>query len=747
MSVLIIVLWTISYFSNESRLTQINEHLAVFYETSQPLSHQQNYHEKETLAALKEIYQSSQVYRVDQDDIPNNIQYGLYQGDNLTELNNAYFQQLNQLLIPAISQRLLAQMNNHQDNSELLYQSLKAYLMLGTTQRLDKEFMKQWMLLDWQQRYQDSIVIEELTIHFDNALNHLSEITLDKPHVEKIRALLLQVPLAEQVYLRLKQEAKGQGEDYSFTKDIGSHLHNVFIGTDKIIPWLYTKAGYQTYFQKNSAAFIKEFLQDDWVLNTRYTEFTIENFKSFYNDVETLYMKDYIHYWDQALMTIKVKSFQSFDQFVQLLDVISGEKQPFKQILAETKENTLLSAFNLSAINTLPNISGLKGGKALLDILPSSLSAKAYRLKKVMDTGSQIAELNAETLKKVQEKEQINLLEHHFSAIHNTFQFDPVSSALMTQVQEELTQLLNVLNKINLSEDKQEAIFIQVKRYLKGEGFDSQLELLAQRSPEPLKSWIHQLRTNIWSVALNNTGQYINQQYQNKVYSFYKERLINRYPLFKAQKEDIMLSDFISFFKPKGIEHQFFIDYIQPFLYIRGDSWKEREISGTHINFPDEYLQQLKRAALIRQVIFRDGPKPDINFSIKMNSASKKVDKFGFQLDNQKASFSQKTLFKVKQYHWPSAQNFGRVAIFVLIKSRGQVKNRDQIGIAKSGPWSVFRLLDALQVMPIEGTNFLNVDAKFKKYQVNFQLMPNTNSAINPFSQDLLQTYRCLDNI
>lgn len=750
-SLISIILWSISYFANDTRVSTVERYMDSFYEEIKPLKvNKEHYEEKETLAALKDIYQASRIYGIDRDDIPSDIQYGLYQGDNLSELNDAYFQQLNQLLIPSISRRLIQQMNNNLDNPELLYQSLKAYLMLGMPEKLDKEFVRQWLLLDWQQRYQDIDALRELNVHLDNALNHLITIKLNNNQIEKVRAILLKVPLPQQVYIKLKQDAEGLGEEYSFEKNIGSHLLNVFTGTDKTIPWLYTKEGYQNYFQKKSMDFIKDFLKDDWVLNTSYTEFNIANFKSFYSEVEALYMKDYIAYWDKSLMNVKVKKFNTLNDFVELLDFVSGEKLPFKTVLADTKVNTLLDGFNLLKMPKMPDIPKVEGVDDILDILPDNLESKAYRLKRVIDTGNKVAKLNK--LDKMgegenKENDKDNLVKQHFKPIHNVFRSDEVSTALMAQIQSELTELLNLLNQIKLSEDMNEAIFLQVKKYMQGDGFHSKLRILAKRSPEPLKSWINDITANIWSVALKSTRQYLNEIYITHVYSFYLERLANRYPLFKQQKEDIMLSDFTTFFKPDGIEHTFFTDYIKPFVYIKGDIWKEREINGAHINFGVEYLEQLKKAAQIRKVIFKDTPKPDINFSIKLNSATKHVDKFGFQLDAQTGTFSKKTLFKVKQYHWPSQQDFGRVAIFVLLKNKGQVKNRDQIGIAKSGPWSVFRLLDVLNVEPVNGTNFLNIDAKFRKHSTSFQLIPNTNSSINPFSENLLQTYRCMDHI
>ncbi len=756
MSLLAISLWSISFFANDSRVTQAQKYMSAFYQELTPLkANEDHYKEKETLAALKDIYQASRVYGIDQEDIPFNIQYGLYQGDTLTPLNDAYLNQLNELFIPSISRRLIQQMNNNLDNSELLYQSLKAYLMLGLPERMDKEFVQHWMLFDWQQRYKDKEILRDLNTHLDNALSHLESIRLNDIQIKKVRSILLKIPLPKQIYMNIKQEAKGLGEDYSYEKNVGAYLVNIFTGADKSIPWLYTKEGYQDYFQKNTMTAIKDFLQEDWVLNTRYGELNSTNFKKFYNEVEALYMNDYIRYWDSALLNVKVKEINSFNDFIKLLEISSSEQLPFKKVLADTKENTSLEGFSLKSLSSLPNmpeipdIPDIKGVEDILDILPSGISSKAYRLKNIIDTGNKVSTMNSsdKTAKKVKKSTIENHVVRHFKPIHQVFQSDEVSNALITQVQAELTELLNLVNRIKRSEDPNEAIFIQVKKYLQGQGFHGKLRTLADRSPEPLKSWLNELSMNIWSVAFKDTHHYINEKYKADVYSFYLERLHHRYPLFKQQKDEITLSDFATFFKPKGIEDQFFIDYIKPFIYINGDHWKERSVNGIQVGFSPEYITQLQRASLIRKVIFKGGPKPDINFSIKLNSASRYVKKFGFQVGDKKDLFSKKALFNEQNYHWPSQQRRDLVAVFVLLKNKGQIKNRDQIGIGKTGPWSLFRLLDVLDVEPIVGSNTLIIKAKFKKHRAQFQLKPNTNGRMNPFNENLLKTYRCMDHI
>src|SRR5262245_39902466 len=103
---------------------------------------------------------------------------GLYQGNAIgNSAGDAYMREANGKLLPAVAENLKERLVANTADPDRLYEYLKAYLMLGHPEHLDKAQLSFLVDLEWERAFaQDPDLRQSLTTHFTRLLDQSAKL-------------------------------------------------------------------------------------------------------------------------------------------------------------------------------------------------------------------------------------------------------------------------------------------------------------------------------------------------------------------------------------------------------------------------------------------------------------------------------------------------------------------------------------------------------------------------------------------
>ncbi len=252
---LMLGLWTASYFNNQAALDKVEQYIADYHaiKTNGPTNFDTLLPRLNTLAAIRDVYKDAGFM----------MGLGLSQADKVeAAAQHSYESLLRNYFLPAIEWRLKERMQGPEgNNTDVLYQLLKVYLMFNQLDKLDAPTAMAWIRADWDRQYAtDPEALGQLVKHLDYLLKlQLDPLEIDQGFVDSVRNKLTQVPLIGQIYARFKTESKiDQSHDIQLGKALGPDAERAFVLADGksvssyTIPGLYTAYGYTEFFLKKS---------------------------------------------------------------------------------------------------------------------------------------------------------------------------------------------------------------------------------------------------------------------------------------------------------------------------------------------------------------------------------------------------------------------------------------------------------------------------------------------------------------
>jgi len=219
------------------------------------------------------------------------------------------------------------------------------------------------------------------------------------------------------------------------------------------------------------------------------------------------------------------------------------------------------------------------------------------------------------------------------------------------------------------------------------------------------------------------------------VLPFCQRALDNRYPIIRGSQTDVTLDDFAKLFAPNGLIDAFFKTNLKPFVDTSHIPWRWQKVDNIELGISQDVLTQFQRAAAIRDGFFGGGAAPAVKFELTPVSLDAQVTQVLIDINGQEATYAhgppRPTLVQ-----WPGAAGAERGRIAFSPAASGQTSS-----ITKSGPWSLFRLLDEAKV---QGTGLsdklqitFSVGGRTAVYEVN------ANSVNNPLTMSELHDFRC----
>lgn len=220
----------------------------------------------------------------------------------------------------------------------------------------------------------------------------------------------------------------------------------------------------------------------------------------------------------------------------------------------------------------------------------------------------------------------------------------------------------------------------------------------------------------------------INTLWNRNVYSFYQNRIANRYPLNRKATQSVSLDDFREFFGPNGRVQRFYDSYLKFFLE---DNAELSIVNGESV-ISSEFLTALQDLQNIQRNYFDASGNVSISFSLKPLGLSGKFTASTFNIDGQLLKYSHE-IPSASRLIWPNTTRQDVETSLTLVTSMGETST-----LRRTGEWSLFRVLD----QAAKKANGQSVDLSFKLNggAINYRLTVENGS--NPFFGGMLSGFR-----
>ncbi|BCG65723.1 MAG: type VI secretion system protein ImpL [Methyloprofundus sp.] len=719
--------WVTSYFSNEAYIKEVSAQAVAIEKKVNEINPEET-DPLVLLAILDKIRALPGGYAAQLEGTPWSLTFGLYQGDKLGSAEVMLYRRLlEESYLPRMMHRLERQLQTNTDNSDYLYEALKVYLMLASSEHYDAGAIAAWFKLYWKYNLPIEISTEQrasLSLHLDTLLAVRPAPLprpLDKVLVEQTRQILQDTPVAQRVYAHLKLELnKNKLADYRVSEKAGRDAVLVLSRKNGEslaggVPALFTCAGYKDLFLPNNESFIKQQAVNNWVFGQdkeQAVAFSDAEVQALRTDLLTLYLDDYIQHWDNLLADIQIKPFATEAQIADALKIISGEQSPVKLFLESVAEETSLSCMNKEA--------------------DDSLLAKAG--EKIDAAGSMLDNIMRNTPETQAPSASTNRVIRHFAELNALVQKKDGLPAPLDRNLSTLNELYIHLNSLagmgegSLKTDERKRV-MQVA---------AKTKLDSSRSPLPVSGMMAKVGDAVINIVSGGAKKHINAMWRAEVLPFCRQAIQGLYPVGKKSRE-ITFEDFTYFFGPKGLMDEFYNKYLAASVEKGRRNWRWNTRGKGKAGVSMGGLKQFQRAENIKNTFFRLGRQsPAISFKLKPISMSSSIVQFTMDIDGQVLTYAHGPVRPVAM-KWPGPNNSGQVRIQMLPPKQGYS------GISKDGPWAIFRIFDEADITRTSNPAIFIMTFKIQGREAKFELQ--ASSAVNPFQLIDLKSFRCLSTL
>lgn len=603
----------------------------------------------------------------------------LYQGEKLGDgAVAAYRRLLRSTLQPRIAARLEDVLRGGAaGDQDLLYETLRVYLMLGQRRYFDAAAVQAWVEADWRQRLpQPGGARHPLQDHLAALLEDgmPDPIPLDAALVAQARLALSAMPLNERLYSRVKRQlAREPLPEVSVNTLLGRDGSGVLARASgaslaRGVSGLYSIAGYRR-FLPSSARAVAAIARDDWVLGGQENGGGNPDARAAQAAVLQRYYDEYVRAWDGFLADLRPVRLADFDSAARVSNALGGAASPLRAVLAGAARETALAA------------AGVPGAPAAGQHPVDSHFAPLHRLV----AGPAPTPLD-----------QVLMLVKD-AALY----FDAAASARRSGAPAPSPGAL-----------------LQLKRA--GEGQAAPLPMLLQG--------IHDAGSGL---AQGGERERLDALWQGGPARFCRDAIAGRYPMDRASGRDATPDDFARFFAPGGMLDEFFARELAPFVDRGGARWRWRAAAGPARVSPAA-LDAFQRGARLRDMFFAGGATvPSLRFTLRPLAADPGLAALTLEIDGQAVPASRGQAGQAGQ----------AVALAVsggkgngLVRFTGVPATAAEL--RTEGPWAWLRMVDRGTAEPLQAERFrlgFSIDGRRGSYELT------AGSVINPYRREATQ--------
>ena len=626
---------------------------------------------------------------------------GLDQSEMLTvAAQDAYQHVLKDVLQPRIAARLEERLRaGRPDNVGLIYEALKAYLMLYGGRNFDATALRGYLFADWDATLPQAVgpaQRDALRRHLDQLLaggEVGAPARADRQLIDKSRTLVASVPLAQRIYDRLKSLDLGPNvQAFSIAAVAGPNATQVFTRASgqsltQGISGLYTRAFLQQSLRGRSQDVLRQFTDESgWVLGADKTTPPEKIAAPLQSDIEQLYLADYARLWDEYLRDLHLVKTDTLAKSVQVAQVLGRSDSPLLPLIAAVDREV--------GVLVRPNAT------------PNAPATRSVDAGAAPDAGT-----NAN---------------QRFEDIAR------FATAQPPPVQEAVSLLAKLAAHLAAVEDA-------VKRRAAPPSSEVTREVaaFATRAPEPLRSMLAQLAATSAGQVFATRRDDIARLLGSEVTAPCARALGARFPLAPLATDEISRQEFARLFATGGLIDAFFQRQLAPYVDTSGPTWAFYKADGT--TEPAESLQPFQRAQAIRDALFTDGGRAlGTRLEFKLLEMETGVGSMVLDVDGQVLRFTRDAK-QPQSLRWPGPNASGnsgyvQVRMFTTTPGAGEVPPQE-------GQWALLRLFSRLRTEP--GASPDRVVATFNVVgrKARFEVKSPTPS--NPLRLSALEQFQC----
>jgi type VI secretion system protein ImpL len=710
-----VIALSVSYARNKSYLTDVSASLDRWNSAAPPTPQQTLPQMVPGLDALRNVADTANRYR---GQLAWSLRWGLFQGAAVgDEAREAYHRVLNGALLPKIAEEFKVRLQTSAAQPDILYQYLKAYLMLGEPRHLDKNQLAFLVNLDWQDAFATQPdVLQSLTAHLHSLIedqDQLRALPLDDALVAQSRNTVRQASLPRLMYNQLKLShaddtshdlrldiAAGIGSERVLVRKSGKRLSDP-------VPGLYTRAVFDQVAALGTVELVKQFSQDSWVMGD--SAFDMQAAARTSSQVMDVYADDYIHAWDGIINDVQVVPLPTLSQAADVLAILGGPTSPLKGLLTTVDANTNMSK-------------PAEGATAAATSMASAAANAVMNPLSKLFGGANKPAAGAQT--------PAQKITAHFAAI-NQLVGGPPGSAPIDRVIAQVGQIQQKMSSLGTGVGEQNPLDALAKA---GQG-DALKTLQQQAStlPPPIGALVAQVGGRSASLAVGQARGELDQRYREQVVKPCQEIISGRYPFAAGSASDVPLADFGRLFAAGGIFDAFFKENLAPLVDTSRDPWVWRSGGSGPAGASTAMLLQFEAVEKIRQYYFaQSGQLPDQQFTVTPGDLDAGATRFTLEMDGQTLDYRHGPVRSLP-VRWPGPSPGAAAATF-------EDRSGARPNLAFQGPWAWFRLLDAATLKAETDVRF---NAGFSNSGHQATVIIEANSIRNPYLKPDVHQFRC----
>jgi type VI secretion system protein ImpL len=524
--------------------------------------------------------------------------------------HDSYERTLREAFLPRIAARLEQRLRaGERDHVELIYDTLKAYLMLFAGRSFDREALRAALLADWQETLPGSTSAAQQA-----ALRHHLERLLaggeagapsaaDPQLIAQARALVASVPPAQRAYQRMKQIDLAAGTaPFSAESLGGAAAGRVFVRASGRpladgVPALYSRAVFEQALAARTREVLRQFARErPWVLGDDAAGASPTEQEALAAEVQRLYLADYARRWSEYLADLRLA--------------------PAPTLAASAEQATLL------AQRDAPLATLLRSALRELSIAPlaeagdGTAGARFDALRRYVAGPPGLEPLQA----------LFGTLAAHLTAADDAAKHQappPVSGVLRD------------------------------------------LAAAAGQAPEPVRSLLAALAATGAGQVLAAVRDPLSRQMANEIAPQCARLVGAQYPIARGASEELSREAFARTFAAGGLLDAFFQRQLLPHVDTSTRSWTFRAGGGE-----SEALQAFQRAQAIRDAFFREGGRQfGVRLEMRLLELEPGIAEFVLDVDGQAMRF--KPGAPAQTLQWPGPADSGRVVVQLVPGSGG----------------------------------------------------------------------------
>jgi type VI secretion system protein ImpL len=723
-----ITAWAISYARNQAYVNEVEARLKAVTEQVEALRGTSSTDLVELLAPLGAVRGLAASSATIDGEPPVSMGFGLYQGEKLAAAANAaYRRMLQDVFLLRIASRIEQQLRSRgQQNVELLYEGLKAYLMLSDPQHFDEKALKAFVTAEWESSLPREVTIEqrrELESHLDRLLA-LGGLTLpvqpDRELIASARETISAIPIAQRVYNRLKHQGAGANlPEFTIAKAGGPQAPLVFIRASgqpltRGVPGFFSYDGYHKVFQRAAEQVASQLGgEEPWVLGLPQSGASrianIAGRQELTNDVRNLYLQEYVRVWDAYVNDIKLLRPADLSQSVAMARILSSPESPLPLLLRAIVKEV-----------TLGKKETAKPDKSVVDAATDALRKKRDDLVRMFgQSGAQGGPAPAARPE--------SIVDDHFAALRRMVrgaapgQPAPID-ATTSLLNEVYTHLVATQAAVSAGSPPPPT------------DLPNKIKAEASRMPEPVQSMMTTLSQSASRQVAEKTRSNLSEGLTASITDFCRKAVEGRYPFTKGSTSDVTRDDFTRLFAPGGLLDAFFQKNLAQYVDTSSRPWKFRSAQAESLSGASAALVQFQRAQAIRDAFFRGGTTPGMKLEWKPVSMDATITQLVIDIDGQVLKYAHGPQLPVA-VQWPGPKGTSQVRVQVTPPGAGASSQLYE------GPWALFRLLDRAQIQPTAQSEKMVATFNLDGRRAQFEII--SGSVQNPLRLPELEQFRC----